>query len=139
MCRRNIIIMRRNIKSMPLYCIQKYFGAAYIRAGVKQVHALVQKLQQMAKNAGHERPLMIGTDQENGLTLPSHPRPIARLTTGESQALYLLLVATKLAPNCPCEATNVVLKLSYADESVALTVLERWHLPLLARRTSQSA
>jgi hypothetical protein len=31
-----------------------------------QVHALVQKLQAIAKNAGHERPLMIGIDQENG-------------------------------------------------------------------------
>ncbi|KAI0299016.1 glycoside hydrolase [Multifurca ochricompacta] len=35
--------------------------------GAKQVHALVQKLQQIAKDAGHQRPLMIGTDQENGL------------------------------------------------------------------------
>ena len=31
------------------------------------MHALVQKLQQIAKSAGHERPLMIGTDQENGM------------------------------------------------------------------------
>ncbi|KAH9177917.1 glycoside hydrolase [Lactarius sanguifluus] len=45
----NIILMKRNVKS------------------AKQVHALVQKLQQIAKSAGHERPLMIGTDQENGL------------------------------------------------------------------------
>ncbi|KAI9454227.1 glycoside hydrolase family 3 protein [Lactarius psammicola] len=45
----NIILMKRNVQS------------------AKQVHALVQKLQQIAKNAGHERPLMIGTDQENGL------------------------------------------------------------------------
>jgi hypothetical protein len=34
--------------------------------GAKQVHALLRKLQQIAKDAGHERPLMIGTDQENG-------------------------------------------------------------------------
>lgn len=45
----NIIIMKRNVKS------------------AKQVHALVQKLQHIAKSAGHERPLMVGTDQENGL------------------------------------------------------------------------
>ncbi|KAH8977419.1 glycoside hydrolase family 3 protein [Lactarius akahatsu] len=45
----NIILMKRNVKS------------------AKQVHALVQKLQQIAKSAGHERPLMIGMDQENGL------------------------------------------------------------------------
>ncbi|KAI0297902.1 glycoside hydrolase superfamily [Russula brevipes] len=35
--------------------------------GAKQVHALLRKLQQIAKDAGHERPLMIGIDQENGL------------------------------------------------------------------------
>ncbi|KAI9432702.1 glycoside hydrolase family 3 protein [Lactarius indigo] len=45
----NVILMKRNVKS------------------AKQVHALVQKLQQIAKSAGHGRPLMIGTDQENGL------------------------------------------------------------------------
>ncbi|KAH9008604.1 glycoside hydrolase [Lactarius deliciosus] len=45
----NIILMKRNVQS------------------AKQVHALVQKLQQIAKSAGHERPLMIGMDQENGL------------------------------------------------------------------------
>ena len=39
---------------------------AYPSVGAMQVHALVQKLQVIAKNAGHERPLMIGIDQENG-------------------------------------------------------------------------
>ncbi|KAG1736205.1 glycoside hydrolase superfamily [Suillus lakei] len=34
---------------------------------VKQVHALVQSLQQCARDAGHRHPLMIGIDQENGL------------------------------------------------------------------------
>lgn len=34
---------------------------------VKQVHALVQSLQQCARDAGHVNPLMIGIDQENGL------------------------------------------------------------------------
>ncbi|KAG2076449.1 glycoside hydrolase [Suillus decipiens] len=45
----NIILMKRNVQS------------------VKQVHALVQSLQQCAKDAGHRHPLMIGIDQENGL------------------------------------------------------------------------
>ncbi|OAX40768.1 glycoside hydrolase [Rhizopogon vinicolor AM-OR11-026] len=45
----NIILMKRNVQS------------------VKQVHALVQSLQQCAKDAGHRYPLMIGIDQENGL------------------------------------------------------------------------
>ena len=35
---------------------------------IQQVHGLVQKLQRVAKDAGHERPLMIGIDQENGET-----------------------------------------------------------------------
>lgn len=45
----NIILMKRNVQS------------------VKQVHALVQSLQQCARDAGHMHPLMIGIDQENGL------------------------------------------------------------------------
>ncbi|KAI6118096.1 glycoside hydrolase family 3 protein [Pisolithus sp. B1] len=45
----NIIIMKRNVQS------------------VKQVYRLVQSLQQVAKESGHSRPLMIGIDQENGL------------------------------------------------------------------------
>ncbi|KAG0707210.1 glycoside hydrolase superfamily [Suillus ampliporus] len=45
----NIILMKRNVQS------------------VKQVHGLVQSLQQCARDAGHRHPLMIGIDQENGL------------------------------------------------------------------------
>ncbi|KAI0683737.1 glycoside hydrolase [Cytidiella melzeri] len=45
----NVILMKRNIRD------------------IRQVHGLVQKLQHIAKNAGHEKPLMIGIDQENGL------------------------------------------------------------------------
>ncbi|KAH9996153.1 glycoside hydrolase superfamily [Russula compacta] len=52
----NIIITKRNVQT------------------AEQIHALLCKLQQIAKDARHERPLMIGTDQENGLvsafTLP---------------------------------------------------------------------
>ena len=36
------------------------------RTDIEQVHGLIQKLQRIAKDAGHERPLMIGIDQENG-------------------------------------------------------------------------
>ncbi|KAG2143423.1 glycoside hydrolase superfamily [Suillus bovinus] len=45
----NIILMKRNVRNM------------------KQVHTLVQSLQQCARDAGHMYPLMIGIDQENGL------------------------------------------------------------------------
>ncbi|KAI0341261.1 glycoside hydrolase [Trametopsis cervina] len=45
----NVILMKRNVQD------------------VKQIHGIVQKLQRIAKDAGHERPLMIGIDQENGL------------------------------------------------------------------------
>ncbi|KAI0946134.1 hypothetical protein AcV7_010185 [Taiwanofungus camphoratus] len=45
----NIILMKRNVQS------------------IAQVHKLVHKLQLLAKEAGHARPLMIGIDQENGL------------------------------------------------------------------------
>ncbi|KAI0063301.1 glycoside hydrolase [Artomyces pyxidatus] len=45
----NVILMKRNVRS------------------AQQVHSVVQRLQQIARDAGHEMPLMIGTDQENGL------------------------------------------------------------------------
>ncbi|GBE87136.1 Beta-hexosaminidase [Sparassis crispa] len=45
----NVILMKRNVQS------------------IVQVRALVRKLQLLAKEAGHKRPLMIGIDQENGL------------------------------------------------------------------------
>ncbi|KAI0039837.1 glycoside hydrolase family 3 protein [Auriscalpium vulgare] len=45
----NVILMKRNVKS------------------AQQVHQIIQRLQQIAREAGHERPLMIGIDQENGL------------------------------------------------------------------------
>ena len=35
--------------------------------GVKQIHTIIQELQQIAKDSGQERPLMIGIDQENGI------------------------------------------------------------------------
>lgn len=35
---------------------------------IAQMHQLVQSLQQLAKDSGHARPLMIGTDQENGMS-----------------------------------------------------------------------
>jgi hypothetical protein len=37
--------------------------------GAMQVHALVRNLQVIAKTAGHERPLMIGFDQEKMVRL----------------------------------------------------------------------
>ncbi|EPQ56064.1 hypothetical protein GLOTRDRAFT_149064 [Gloeophyllum trabeum ATCC 11539] len=45
----NVILMKRNVQSL------------------QQVRDLVAKLQKIAKDAGHSTPLMIGTDQENGL------------------------------------------------------------------------
>ncbi|OSD03667.1 glycoside hydrolase family 3 protein [Trametes coccinea BRFM310] len=45
----NVILMKRNVQSSA------------------QVHRIVHELQSLAKEAGHERPLMIGIDQENGL------------------------------------------------------------------------
>ncbi|KAF8990263.1 glycoside hydrolase [Cyathus striatus] len=45
----NIILMKRNAQD------------------AKQVRQLVANLQQIAKDAGHEKPLLIGIDQENGL------------------------------------------------------------------------
>ncbi|KAK2466595.1 hypothetical protein APHAL10511_000853 [Amanita phalloides] len=45
----NIILMKRNVKNAV------------------QVRRLVSQLQAFARECGHERPLLIGTDQENGL------------------------------------------------------------------------
>ncbi|KAH8115153.1 glycoside hydrolase [Phellopilus nigrolimitatus] len=45
----SIIIFRRNVQSIP------------------QLYKLIQSLQQIAKDAGHSQPLLVGIDQENGL------------------------------------------------------------------------
>ncbi|KAF9529033.1 glycoside hydrolase superfamily [Crepidotus variabilis] len=45
----SVILMKRNIKN------------------AKQTQLMVQNLQQLARDASHERPLLIGIDQENGL------------------------------------------------------------------------
>ncbi|ESK84536.1 glycoside hydrolase [Moniliophthora roreri MCA 2997] len=45
----NVIFMKRNVRD------------------VAQVKSMIRELQAYAKDAGHERPLLIGTDQENGL------------------------------------------------------------------------
>ncbi|TFY81903.1 hypothetical protein EWM64_g2106 [Hericium alpestre] len=52
----HVILMRRNVQT------------------AEQTHGLMQKLQQIAKYAGHKQPLMVGIDQENGLVSAfSHP------------------------------------------------------------------
>ncbi|KZV99748.1 glycoside hydrolase [Exidia glandulosa HHB12029] len=51
----NVIIFKRNIESF------------------EHIKALVSKLQQLAKDSGHERPLMVGIDQENGLVSAFNP------------------------------------------------------------------
>ncbi|KAI0759135.1 glycoside hydrolase [Fomes fomentarius] len=38
-----------------------------LSSGIAQVHHLTTELQKIAKDAGHEHPLLIGIDQENGL------------------------------------------------------------------------
>jgi beta-N-acetylhexosaminidase len=40
---------------------------------MKQVHELTSQLQQIAKDAGHSQPLLIGTDQENGMVSSFSP------------------------------------------------------------------
>lgn len=41
--------------------------------GITQVHTLTRRLQQIAKDAGHATPLLIGIDQENGLVSAFSP------------------------------------------------------------------
>ena len=70
--------------------------------GVNKVHAMIQELQQLAKDSGHERPLMIGIDQENGTR---HPCPDGQeiLNGTNVQAWYRHLARpphTKLALSC---------------------------------------
>jgi hypothetical protein len=63
---------------------------------------MIQELQQLAKNSGHERPLMIGIDQENGKRRPClDGKDILNGTN--VQAWYRHLARpplTKLAPSC---------------------------------------
>ncbi|KAI0656311.1 glycoside hydrolase [Cubamyces menziesii] len=61
----NVILMKRNVQS------------------VAQVHRLVHELQSLAQQAGHNRPLMIGIDQENGLV-----SAFSTAATGEAGTQY---------------------------------------------------
>ncbi|KAF9254818.1 glycoside hydrolase [Marasmius fiardii PR-910] len=68
----NVIFMKRNVRD------------------VGQVKGLIRDLQDHAKSSGHERPLLIGTDQENGLvsafssktTVTQFPGAMALASTG---------------------------------------------------------
>ncbi|KAL1745721.1 glycoside hydrolase superfamily, partial [Schizophyllum fasciatum] len=76
----HIILMKRNIKDAA------------------QTKRLLNELQQIARDAGHSTPLMIGTDQENGqstalilsalLTLSSRPWAMALAATGSPELAY---------------------------------------------------
>src|ERR1700709_1454822 len=63
--------MKRNVQSEMHCFLMYYYYTNHVchPPGVKQVHSLVQSLQQCAKDAGHRQPLMIGIDQENGAIL----------------------------------------------------------------------
>ena len=62
----NIILMKRNIRG-PVIChkTDRRLGW-HTCTDALQTLSLVMDLQELAKQAGHERPLMIGIDQENG-------------------------------------------------------------------------
>ncbi|TRM64972.1 glycoside hydrolase [Schizophyllum amplum] len=74
----HIILMKRNVKDAA------------------QTKALLNELQQIAKDAGHATPLMIGTDQENGLvsafSLPNagtqFPGAMALAAAGSTELAY---------------------------------------------------
>ncbi|KAL1702359.1 glycoside hydrolase superfamily, partial [Schizophyllum commune] len=76
----HIILMKRNIKDAA------------------QTKRLINELQQIAKDAGHAKPLLIGTDQENGLvsafSLPNgnagtqFPGAMALAATGSPELAY---------------------------------------------------
>ncbi|KAH7924446.1 glycoside hydrolase family 3 protein [Leucogyrophana mollusca] len=70
----HIILMKRNVQS------------------VLQVHRLVRGLQQLAKESGHSKPLMIGIDQENGLV--SAFSSTAKYTAGTQFPGAMALAAT---------------------------------------------
>lgn len=75
----HVIIFKRNIESF------------------EQIRNLVHELQQMAKDAGHERPLLIGIDQENGLVSAFNP-PDGRCGTQFPGAMALAATgSTELA------------------------------------------
>lgn len=61
----NIILMKRNIRGSV--CPKTDYKLGWCTCtDASQTLSLVMDLQQLAKQAGHERPLLIGIDQENG-------------------------------------------------------------------------
>lgn len=81
--------MKRNVQSGMHYFLMYYYYTNHVchPPGVKQVHSLVQSLQQCAKDAGHRQPLMIGIDQENGAILGVSSN-LTQAETMVKQALY---------------------------------------------------
>ncbi|KAF8645626.1 hypothetical protein AX16_007708 [Volvariella volvacea WC 439] len=81
----SIILMKRNVKD------------------VFSVRRLVRELQQLAKDSGHEQPLLIGIDQENGLTAAftkgtnagtQFPGAMATAATGSTELAEQIAAAT---------------------------------------------
>lgn len=62
----NIILMKRNVRGMLFFLSIREIVSNSTLVDAKQTQQLVKSLQSLAKAAGHERPLLIGIDQENG-------------------------------------------------------------------------
>ncbi|CAK5273873.1 unnamed protein product [Mycena citricolor] len=85
--------------------IQEYFVGSVILmkrniVDAEQTRSLVQQLQQLAHDAGHDQPLLIGIDQENGL-VSAFGRPGAGTQFPGSMALSAT-GSTELAENVSC-------------------------------------
>ncbi|KAG5651829.1 hypothetical protein H0H81_007261 [Sphagnurus paluster] len=80
----SVILMKRNVRD------------------AKQVRRVVQELQRVAKEAGHERPLLVGIDQENGLVSAfssptagtQFPGAMALAASGDAELAFEVSAAT---------------------------------------------
>ncbi|KAJ8516298.1 hypothetical protein ONZ45_g6367 [Pleurotus djamor] len=77
-----------------------------------QTRRLIEELQELAKQAGHEMPLLIGTDQENGLVSPTagtqYPGAMALAATGSIE------IAEKVASASGRELATVGINWAYS-------------------------
>jgi beta-N-acetylhexosaminidase len=85
-----VILMKRNVDGKRYSVCRVVTNYYVILIDAKQIRGLVDNLQKVAKEAGHDTPLMIGTDQEGGL--------VAAMTKGSKGCTQLYAVTFGIPP-----------------------------------------
>ncbi|KAG6853161.1 hypothetical protein C0991_006449 [Blastosporella zonata] len=95
----SVILMKRNVQD------------------AKQVRAIVQELQKLAKESGHDKPLLIGIDQENGKSIEHFMPCIQRI-----HSLHPGLVSAFSSPTAGTQFPGAMALAATGDTELAFNV-----------------